>query len=1005
MTSLGLPGLLRFEHATYLLALGLLPVLLLLSLRSLAGLGPVRRRLAIAMRCIVVACLVLALAGPLRVRTTDDQTAVFLLDQSLSVPRAQQQAAFDFVRRAAEGMRNGKDRVALVTFDGAPLVEQLPRPALTVDHLASGAQPHHTNLSGALRMALALFPPDTARRVVVLSDGNENVGQALLEADTYLAAGVPIDVAPLTYQHDAEILVERLTAPASAALDQTVDLNLVVRSQKAGKARILLYHDDVLIDYDPSPMEAGFPVTLEPGYNRFPIPVQLRHAGAHRFRAVVVPESADMDTIAANNEGRAFTLVAGEQRVLILTEVLDAESADTLSAHRLAQALRQSSIQCDVAGLGEVSLEPAALTGYSLVILSNVSAISLGEARQLALASYVRDLGGGLIAVGGDKAFSVGGYFRTALEEILPVVTDRAKLQFLSLSMVIVIDRSGSMSGQKIEMTREAAIGSVQLLNRTDHIGVIAFDSQPEWIVPLVRCEDKPRIVARIAEIGAGGGTSIYPALEQAYAALAPAETNLKHAIVITDGQSSPGAFDEIAADFKKSGITISTVAVGDDADTELLNRLARISGGRMYIAESAKPLPQIFARETVLASRSGIYERTFSPLLRVSADEQVLRGLGQADIPPLDGYVVTAAKPLASVPLVRASESSTDPILAYWQAGLGRSLAFTSGLWPRWGSSWLSWPGFTRVWAQAVRWAARPAQSTDFNVVATLEGDRAKIALDARDLPAHLLGSISMAGRVVDPNFDAHPLQPLQVGPGRFEASFPAGEPGAYLVSLAYQAGTESAGRSGLIQTGVVVTYSPELATVAPDHALLTELAQRTRGRQMDLADAARVFDPALVSPVEARRPIWEDLVRLALIAFLIDVAVRRIAFRPREAAQHIRKRIRELAGAPVSVTATRTVAVLRGAREDVREGLRGGAVNPAASSRGTVPLPDGAATDVESVDPLSRAIRTAGAMDKPVVADPKATGPAAAESYAARLKRAKREARAQHEDDARAG
>lgn len=991
MYDAGLTAYLRFEAAGYLAALLLVPVALLLARRSLAGLGGARRVCVVSLRGMVLCGLILALASPQWVRHSDNRTAVFVVDRSESVPRELQQEAFQFVQAAAAGMRPNKDRIAVLSFAGSSVVEQLPGDRLRIDRLADMDRPHATDLAAGVRMALALLPPNSVGRVIVLSDGNENVGSAAREAEAGAAAGIPVDVVPIRYEHKSEIVVERLAAPAAARLDETITLNLVVRSQAPAAARVLLYHNETLLDLDPSSAQAGHPIVLESGYNRYPIAVSLRESGVHRFRAVVEPDRAEFDTILDNNEGRALTLVAGKPRVLILTEEA---AADDPSANLLAQALRQAQIECDIVSLGDFAPDSGALLGYSAVMLSNVSAMALGEGGQRALASYVRDLGGGLIALGGDRAFSMGGYHRTPLEEVLPVETARDRLKLLSLGMVIVIDRSGSMMGERLHMARAAAIGAVQLLSARDRVGVIAFDHEPEWIVPLTRCENKSAIEARIAGIGAGGGTVMYPAIEQAAAALAHANTNLRHIIVLTDGHSVPGDFDGLAQRCADAGISITTVAVGRGADEALLARIAQRSGGRFYVTYSARPLPQIFARETALVGRSGMVERAFAPTLQTGLDEQILRGFDQADIPPLRGYVVAAARPLARTPLVHITDDGADPILAYWQAGLGRTVAFTSGMWSRWGPEWIEWPGFGKLWAQCVRYAARPESSQDFRVTTAVEGSQARIIVEADGLPARLLGSVSLVGQVVDPQYEAHELRLEQAGPGRFEAVFPAERRGAYLASMAYRIGAGEQARVGSIQAGVAISHSPEHSTVRHDEAVLTSLARQTDGRVLRPDQPLAVFEPWSIPPIEMRQPIWEDLVRLVVLLFLLDVAVRRLAVHPIHALRRLRAFLGEMAGTPAPAGASQTVAALRGARERAREGLSPRAAAPDATSGDVVGDPDGAAED-----DLSRALRGDGDMRRPVVKSPDGPRRGGDDEYAARLLRAKRRARGERD------
>lgn len=1001
----------RVSQPAYLAILAVIPIVVLLARRSLAGLGRLRRPVTLVLRSAVIALLALALCGPDRVRVTDDQTAIFVIDQSASVPRDAQQAAFEFAQEAAKRLRRGKDRIALLSFDGRAIIEQLPHSELRVDRPGLGSKPHRTDLSGALRMAMALFPPDAARRIVLLSDGNENVGQVLEDAAAFAAAGVPVDVAPRRYTHQREMLVERLSSPASVKLNDTVNLGLIVRSQARAAARLLLYQNDELLDLDPATDQAGFPMALEPGHSRFTFPVTFRESGAHRFRAVLQPDRAEDDAVLANNEGRAFTVVGEAERVLILTEATsDPTSVDAESANVLARALRQAKVDCDVRSIDSVSLDPEFLTGCSLVILSNVSAFSVGESQQRALASYVRDLGGGLIAIGGDSAFSMGGYQRTPLEEVLPVETDRSKLKLMSLSLVIVLDRSGSMAGEKLDLAKRAALGAVQLLSRSDRVGVIAFDSYAEWIVPLAPCDAKQETIGALASIGVGGGTNMYPALEEAHSALVRVNTNLKHVILLTDGQSEPGDFRGIAQQFGKSGISISTIAIGPDADRESLGEIAKLSGGRSYQTNSAQPLPQIFLRETVLASRSGLLERDFTPTLRAAPDDPVFKGIVQSDIPQLNGYVITAAKPMAQTPLVRLHDDGTDPILAYWQAGLGRSIAFTSGLWPRWGAQWVNWPGFGKLWEQCVRYAARGAQSGEFQIATQVEGDRGRLTLEFSGSAVSGISSASFSGQLAMPDFSAQPLEIRQTGPGRFEATFAAPDPGTYIASIAYQYGSGSSRKSGRIQTGLTVTYSPEFAVVTHNETLLAELARRTGGRVLNPDQAAAVLDPGSMRRVEARAPIWQELVGLALLAFLVEVAVRRLAIRPGEALRRVRSYLREIAGQSSGARAEATVATLRGVRKQVQSAQapaatavlrdRINATSAPAESRAS----RGRTSDTGADDDL--ALLLDGQREKPVVAAPRrdAAPPKPTEAeYAARLLRAKRDAKrlTQADDD----
>lgn len=970
--------LLDFRHPVFLSGLALLPLVAALSLNSLSGLGAMRRLLAVGVRCTVIGALVLALAEPEWVRTVDDQTVIFAVDRSDSVPAAQRREAEAFIAEAVQAMRPGKDRVALVAFDGLASVEQPPRDVFDPPVSGLGSQPWRTNVAAALRMGLALFPPDTARRLVVLSDGDENAGSAASEVESLAALGVPVDVVLLHHAAEREILVEEFVAPTRAAPDEAAALWLVVRSTHATTARLRLYRNGRPTALDPNQSDGAFRVQLEPGATRFSLPVTMQ-APLERFRVVVVPENAADDEQPANNEGRAFTVVGSPDRVLLVDESVTAGDVDDRSAQLFADVLRKVGFDCQRIALRDFAPDPGVLADCAVVVLSNISALDLGDARQAMLVSYVRDLGGGLVVLGGDQSFSVGGYGHSTLEMILPVETSRSKLSMISVGLVLVIDRSGSMWGQKLLLAQQAAIGAVRLLAPRDRIGVIAFDTQPDWVVPFQAAANHDPIIAALTRIGPGGGTDMYSAIDAACATLARASTGVRHMIVLTDGQSTPGDFIGLADRCRAANITMSTIAIGPDADAELLTRLAQRTGGRMYRAASAQPLPQIVARETVLASRSGLFEQRFQPVLRSVARDGLVAGFTAGAIPPLDGCVVTALKPNASAPLVRVTEEGTDPLLAHWQVGLGRVVAFTSGFWPRWGADWVAWPGFEKFWTQVIRYAARPGDTDRFDVATSVRGGEARITISTARLPAREREDVQFGGAVVMPDYSAAPIRFERIALDRFEARFPVDAPGTYLVNVPYVAGD----RRGRLRSGVVVSYSPEYRTLGDDAPLLTGLARKTGGRVLAPKSAAAVFEPWAIRPVRVRQSLWEDLVRAALLLFLLDVAVRRIAIRPREVWAKMTGWLREGRAAAPSAA---TLGTLREAKDRLRD----------AEHRQQA---SGGSGEMKTDEALRRALEEPDA-DQPVVAPREArkkTRSAAASEgeYAARLLRAKRKAR----------
>jgi uncharacterized membrane protein len=1003
-------ALLRFENPGYLALLAVVPLLIALSFRSLSGLGPVRRGAAIVARCLVVLVIVLALAGAQRTKTVKDLSVIFLLDRSKSIPTALQRDAFSYLTRARDG-RRGDDQLGVIAFDGVPDVEQTPMKALQIDKISEPNEPDSTNIAAAARLGMALLPAGMIGRVVLISDGNENVGDVLQEAEQFSAAGIPVDVLPVRYEHANEVVFESLKAPPTATADETVNLQMVLRSQQRASGRILLWHNGNLVDLNGEQPGAGHALDLEPGPNRVVLRVPLRAAGAHRFEAQFEPDSDSGDTIPENNVGRAFTVVSGQGKILILTTSKDVADAQP-SAETLRRALETEKLICDVAVAGAEPLDQVRLLEYSAVVLSNVPAADLRDEEKLALAVYVRDLGGGLIMVGGDESFGAGGWLGSPVEEVMPVSFDvKHKKQILRGALVLVMHACEIEKGNYIG--ERCAIEAAKSLSSRDLIGILSWQwrggDQGNWVVPLQEVGDKSRILSEIKKMQMGDLPDLDALMRQGVEALIKkAGAGPKHMIVISDFDPNPPS-KELIQTMKDNGITCTTIAIGYGPGGHGINEsipqwIAESTGGRFYKTEDHSKLPQIFIKESREIRRSLIQEIVFTPQL-VEPLSPVVPGLLGEGLPDLAGFVLTTAKPLADVPIIRKSDEGDDPVLAHWQVGLGKTIAFTSGLWPRWGAQWTPWPKFSKFWAQAARWISRQAEAAAFDVTTTVHGGRAKLRIDAVDKNADAINFMEVAGTLVTPEQQSETLQLTQTGPGRYETEFDARERGNYIVNLAYSAGRGAEKLSGRLCTGVSVAYSPEYSQLRANVPLLDEVRSRTKGRMLSAADAGAVFDRSGLPKAESRRAIWEDLVRWMLVLFLVDVAIRRIAINPAELARKARRFLAEIAGRERPVAATEAVlTTLKGTRDRVRdEKLAPGAAPPEA---GTPPARaaryEAPPTAAQATEDLSRALGGATQQDVPVVARP--TGKKAAQGeadYTARLLRAKRRAREEMDKD----
>lgn len=1000
----------RFETPGYLVLLGLLPLLAAFSARSLAGLGPIRRWIAIVMRCLVSASLICALAGMQTIRETDDLAVVFLLDRSRSVPREQQTQAFQDLAQAQRGKRELKDRFGVIAFDGAASVEQLVMGDLAIKQVGEPIDPDQTNISTALRMALALFTDEAARRLVVFSDGNENVGSALEEADRFAAAGVPIDVRPLRYRHENEVVFERLSAPATAKAEETINLQLLLRSQSqdAVSGKILLYHNDQLVDLDPEAAGAGYAVVLEPGPNRLTVPVPLRAAGAHRFRAIFQPDRSEDDVIPGNNEGRAFTVVSGQGRILILTSASEEDQRGNLqSARLLAEALERERLACDVEIAGAAPLDQVRLLEYSAVILSNVSADKFTSEERQGLAVFVRDLGGGLVMLGGEESFGAGGWMDTPVEEVMPVSFDvKSKRQIPKGALVLVMHAceipQGNYWGERV------AIAAVKTLSSRDLVGVLSYKwqgaSQQYWDVKLQPVGDKGRIIQHIKQMNMGDMPDFDAVMRPGVNELKSLgdDVSVRHMIVISDFDPSAPRPDLLRT-MKDNFITCSTIAIGwggHPIDVGKAQSMAADTGGRFYTTQNYAELPQIFIKESRIVQRSLINELPFTPRLAGLPSTTVSQLVGET-LPELRGYVVTTPKPLAQIPIVKKTAEEEDPILAHWQVGLGKTVAFTSGLWTRWGQQWANWPKFSPFWGQLVRWCSRQAATAAFDVSTSTQGGRGRIRVEALDRNAAAINFMNIVGTLVRPDHESESLQLTQTGPGVYEGEFGARQTGSYIASFSYRLGAGGDAVSGTFQTGLSVAFSPEYRELETNEALLAEIASRTGGRVLGDADLASIFAPSRMQPVQIRRPAWEYLIRWMLLLFLLDVGVRRIAVNPLELALKIRQFIAEMGGLRQPAEASATVlTTLRGTQAQRREEERSlPAESGSTPDRST--RYESRTMDARASEQLARALDGASEMDRPVVARPTKKAASTGEAdFTARLLAAKKRAQERLKD-----
>ena len=671
--------------------------------------------------------------------------------------------------------------------------------------------------------------------------------------------------------------------PSALRQNESFNINIAVDSPSAQAAGVRVFAGSQLA-YEGK-------LELQKGLHNYTISLKAGSTGFVSYRVQITPE-VNKDTFFQNNEAASFSLVKGPPRVLVIT-AQNKEGTD--EGVQLVAALKSANIDLDRASPAALPSEMSALAQYASVVLVNVPARDLSNRQQQALERYVRDLGGGLVVIGGPQSYGVGGYFRTPLETVLPVEMQlKDKKRKSRVTMIFIIDHSGSMSEssggvQKIKLAKEAAIRAIELLSPFDKVGVIQFDDTASWVVPITTLDDPASIINRIASIRSSGGTDIMSGVRAMASELPKDDSNLKHVILLTDGQANPSGIPELVKQlYEQNGITMSTVALAR-CRPKIVAAIGASGNGRYHFAKDPSTIPEIFAEETTLATRSYIIEETFFPD-RV-APSPILQGIDS--VPQLLGYVGTSPKQTAHTILVsHLADGTQDPILASWQYGLGRAVAWTSDATGRWAKSWVTWDGYPTLFAQMVRYTISEGAGSDITANVTLKGNTASLAVDAFDRDGNFINNLTLQANVVAPDGTTQTITMTQSAPGRYEGEFKPTTQGAYLIRVGANGGAEV---SSLGQTtGWVLPYSPEYKSFGVNAQLLFDLGRITGACKPDASNIVNVTDCLVTNPnvafnhnLAARNlasPLWQNLLLLAVILLPFDIAARRLAVSRRD-------------------------------------------------------------------------------------------------------------------------
>ena len=709
---------------------------------------------AFILRCLGIILLILALCRPFWKSSTNKKHTAYLVDISDSVSLQADKDAVKNIRKAISESKSG-DSWELFAF-AKELKQTAPETLekMLKDMQAGKTDPElrrETRLADALRGTAMTFPSGKQKEIVLFSDGVSTQDNTRAAADAFIKR----QQGKLKFKK-----IQGIDSPEAAVLDfssgakvayagETVRFTVKVMANRDMPAKIRFINKSIVMRTVPVKLEKNKVLKMA-------IDFSLTSETGSVWQAEIIPAK---DYFPENNRAVCTVMVKGKSKVLAL-------HLKPQQLRHFQRAMLKQGIDVEVRGRYGFPGTLREMLAYDAIILADFPADLMSMEQMNTLKSYVMDFGRGLIMCGSENSFGLGGYYKTPIEEVLPSVSRYEKQKEQpSLSMVLVIDKSGSMNGLPIALARQAAKAAIDLLGVRDKIGVIAFDGQPYTVVELTSALDKGAIKDKISSIAAGGGTNLYPAMAAGAKMLESSGTRLKHMIILSDGQSMPGDFEGVATQMADNGATISTVALGAGAHQQLMKRIAEIGKGRSYITLDAESMPRIFARETVKASRSAIKEQPFSVIKIASAS--YLDGIDFDKAPYLLGYVMTRVKPSATTLLL--GENAT-PLLTFGRFGLGRSFCFSSGISSEWAGEWLEWQDFSKFWSQILRFAMRPPDSGELRVKTIRQGGKVKLTLTAESENPH---NIKWQAELLDANGTRTPVKIRETGYGKYQTSF----------------------------------------------------------------------------------------------------------------------------------------------------------------------------------------------------------------------------------------
>jgi uncharacterized membrane protein len=839
----------------FLLLLLLVPALVVAWLRWPPPLTTSRSRLVLASRLLLVALLVLALAGVRLTTQPNKRAMVAVVDLSASVKAHGNLDTEASTVKALQSSKGADDLFGVVTFGHDAAVE-LP---LTRDPAFESFQtqpdPSYTDVAGALRLAAGLLPDGYARQLVLISDGRQNLNDAASAVAALRAEGVRVDVVAVGEAPTAEALVSGVDVPSQLREGQTA--TAVVHLQSTGQASgtLTLIVDNQQVESRDVALPAGSSTQT----------FQLPNAalGLHTVRAEL---NVQPDTYTENNVGEANVRVLGRPLVLVL-EGKAGEGAN------VAAALQAAGMNVERRQAAGAPTDTQTLGRYDSTVVVDASADSFPADSMAALASSVHDLGKGLVTVGGPTSYGPGGWAQTPLEDALPVRMDIPQRKDKpKVAVVLVMETMEDQRADQVVLG--AAEGVIDKLSPDDLVAVTdGRQDNPGFLVDMTPASNKKAIDAKLEAGQLGDPPSYLPFMQRAYDALQKTDAPLKHIVILGDGDADSTPSQQIQSFLETAvgkQVTTSAIAVdvhGQPQYMSFMQDVARWGGGRFYQSNNPSQVPDLFLKESVASLRPWFEQTPFFP--KVAAAGDLLQGVPTDQFPQLGGYVVTTAKPSSEQYLTSTKQ---DPVLAAWSYGLGRSVAWTSDSIGLWTSGFLRSAVSQTLFARMVAWTL-PNGQQQLQIEAQPSGDGLQVDVTGPDTAGATV-SVGM----VRPDLQNTTQDLVAVAPGHWQGRIGGTTVGTYLLHGVLRKNGQVLGQA---DRAVSVPYSPEYLQLGRDDGLLRQVARDGGGAVLAKAAAAWAQRPL---PVPVSSDVFWPLLLLAALLWPLDVAARRITLSPRQ-------------------------------------------------------------------------------------------------------------------------